>query len=415
MNEEKHMTKVTPLVVGGAIAAYALGRAFHEAFGDGAICLGDQPVPAITRSSFFTVYNEPQVEEAEPLLATLERIADDFPDRRLVLVANTDWFARFTAENRERLLQRFVVPFPTLNVWEAVIDKYAFAQLCEEIGVPTPPTRQVTLTQDPHWKAPEIDLRFPVVVKTIDALAYDAVEFPEKQKVYTCETPEELAALWAPIIASGFEGRFLVQEFIPGDDTCGISLTFYIDAHGEALVSGGARVLVEDHNPRFIGNPAAMLTTRYPEIEAQGLEILKKLGYSGFANMDVKVDPRDGQHYFLEVNPRIGRNCYYMVAAGLNPVVALAQEYFPDRQPLTPLEFRQVVYSLMPLKLVLRYLRSAELKQKVLKAAIKYGVFNPVVNKVEKDPIRRAIVWLQTQNYYRKMNRYYPKPEGMYF
>lgn len=407
--------KVTPLVVGGAIAAYALGRLFHEAYGDGAICLGDNPVPAITRSSFFTVYDEPQVEEAEPLLATLERIADDFPDRRLILVANTDWFARFTGENRERLLERFIVPFPTLAVWEQVIDKFQFAQLCERIGVPTPPSRQVTLSQDPSWKTPELDLRFPVVVKAIDAIAYDAVEFPEKQKVYTCQTAEELQAVWGPIIASGFEGRFLVQEFIPGDDTCGISLTYYIDSNHEPLVQGGARVLVEDHNPRFIGNPAAMLTMRYPEIEAQGLEILKELEYTGFANMDVKIDPRDGKHYFFEVNPRIGRNCYYMVAAGLNPAIALGQEYFPEREPLTTLEFRQVVYSLMPLKLVLKYLRNPELKNDVIKATIKYGVYNPVINNNEPDLLRRGIVWLQTQNYYRKMARFYPKPEGLYF
>lgn len=409
------MSKVTPLVVGGAIAAYALGRAFHEAFGDGAICLGDKPVPAITRSSFFTVYDCPQVEEAEPLLAILEEIADDFPDQRLVLVANTDWFARFTGENRERLLKRFVVPFPTLDVWEKVIDKYAFAQLCDEIGVPTPPSREVTITQNPQWTAPHIDLRFPVVVKTIDALAYDAVDFPEKQKVYTCQNHDDLASVWGYIRSSGFEGRFLVQEFIPGDDTCGISLTYYIDAEGNPLVSGGSRVLVEDHNPRYIGNPAAMLTTHYPEIEAQGLEILKKLGYSGFANMDVKIDPRDGKHYFFEVNPRVGRNCYYMVAAGLNPVVAMAQEHFPEREPLTPLQFRQVVYSLMPLKLVLRYLRSPQLKKDVVDAARKYGVFNPVINPAEKDLIRRLIVWLQTLNYYRKMNRFYPYPEGQYF
>ena len=52
-------------------------------------------------------------------------------------------------------------------------------------------------------------------------------------------------------------------------------------------------------------------------------------GYRGYANFDVKVDPRDGLAKFFEVNPRIGRNNYSVTGAGANVarfVVAVLQQ-----------------------------------------------------------------------------------------
>ena len=45
---------------------------------------------------------------------------------------------------------------------------------------------------------------------------------------------------------------------------------------------------------------------------AQARTFLAATGYRGFANFDVKVDPRTGVFRFFEVNPRIGRNNYYI-------------------------------------------------------------------------------------------------------
>src|SRR3712207_8277392 len=58
---------------------------------------------------------------------------------------------------------------------------------------------------------------------------------------------------------------------------------------------------------RSLGNPAAMVTGRFEEMLEQARRFLTRTGYVGFANFDVKVDPRDGTFRFFEVNPRIDR------------------------------------------------------------------------------------------------------------
>ncbi|WP_341855090.1 hypothetical protein [Brachybacterium sp. GPGPB12] len=114
----------------------------------------------------------------------------------------------------------------------------------------------------------------------------------------------------------------MVQEMIPGDDTSMLSVTAYVDTQGRVTLLGGAQVLLEEHTPGALGNPAAMFTTDLPEVFEQSVRFLHHTGYRGYANFDVKIDPRDGVGKFFEVNPRIGRNNYYMTAAGANVAAA---------------------------------------------------------------------------------------------
>lgn len=407
---------ILPVIVGGDTSTYALGRAMNEAFDCEVICVSPAPITAITRSRFFRIWQVPMDQGDEELLGTLEEISAANPGAHLVLLANTDWFSRFTGEYRDRLSPHFIIPFPELPVWEKVTDKAHFSELCQRAGVLTPRDAVVDLhgAGAPAWRAPEIDLTFPVVAKPADGLEYDAVDFPEKRKVYFAKDPGELARIWGPLADSGFRGRFLVQEMIPGDDTCGISLTFYADSHGDVTLSGGARVLVEDHFPRLIGNPIAMMTQDYPELVEAGERLLKEVGYTGFANMDVKIDPRDGRAYFLEINPRIGRNCYYMVVAGANPMVPMAADLIDGERPARVEGKRTAIYSLIPNWIIGRYLRQPRLGAQVKSLLRKGAVQDPMINPAERDLRRAIIVRLQKLNYVRKLRRYYPRPVGQY-
>ncbi|MGK2348262.1 carboxylate--amine ligase [Actinomyces sp. W5033] len=409
--------EVLPVIVSGEQSAYALARLMHEATGSRVLCVSPDPIEAITRSAFIDVHHVPLHQDDDALCATLEEIRDAHPDRIVVAMANHDNFARFAARHRDRLGERVVMPYPQLDVFDAVQDKARFSEICREQGIPTPADTVVDLAdpQEGQWSAPRVDLRFPVVAKAIDALDYARVSFEGKAKVFFLDTQEELDALWAPLRAAGFTGRFLVQELIPGDDTCGVSLTSYVDSHGVVTLRSSARVLVEDHDPTAIGNPIAMLVEDYPQLHGQIENFFRAVGYTGFANVDVKVDPRDGSHYFLEVNPRMGRNCYYVRAGGVNLMEPMLADLVDGRSPEPLRATEPAVYSLIPRRLIYRYLREPGLASRVRAVIRRAGLHDPMLNPEEGDVRRAVVVHLQRLNYYRKLNRFYPRPEGLYF
>lgn len=407
---------VLPVIVSGETSAYALARLMHEATGERVVCVSPDPIEAIARSNFIDVHHVPLHQDDEAIIATLEELADAHPGATLVIMANHDNFARFAAANAERLGDRFVHPFPSLEVWETVQDKARFNELCRELDIPTPPDAVVDLA-DPaegEWEAPGVELRFPVVAKAIDALDYSRVSFEGKSKVFFLDDQAELDAIWGPMREAGFRGRFLVQEMIPGDDTCGVSLTAYVDSHGTVTLRSGAQVLVEDHDPTAIGNPIAMLIREYPELHAELERFFERVGYTGFANVDVKIDPRDGRHYFFEVNPRMGRNCYYVDVGGVNPMEPMVADLVHGERRERVDAVEPGVYSLIPRALILRYLRRPSLAGEVRRVTRRRPVKDPLVNREEKDLRRAVVVRLMRLNYFRKLGRFYPHPEGLY-
>ena len=249
---------------------------------------------------------------------------------------------------------------------------------------------------------------FPVVAKAAVGEAYDAVSFPGKRKIWFMDGPQELESLWQDLRQAGFRSTFVVQELIPGDNTAMRSVTTYVDSAGRVTLMGSARVLLEDHAPTMIGNPVAMVTEPFPEIWEAAERILTAAGYRGFANFDVKIDPRDGRALFFEVNPRIGRNSFYMTAAGANPMVPMIEDLIGGRRLVRRNVTREVLYSLVPGRLLMHYLRDPELAQRV--RGLLGDAVDPLRDPSERSQRRRLVVEAQRLNHYRKFARYYPDP-----
>lgn len=409
--------QVLPVIIGGDIGVYAIGRSFHEAFGVSSVAVSNAPADLIVKSSIFSVEYIPSgISDAE-LLAVLRGLAASYSQRTLVLMANSDMHSGFIARNYEALSQHYILPFPTVDVVEKVTDKAVFARIAEGLGIPTPGTVTVDLrgVDLETWKSPTIPFDFPVVAKAAVGDDYDRVTFEGKRKIWFLESQEELDQMWKMLIEAGFVGDFLVQELIPGDNTYMRSLTAYVDSHGDITLLGTARVLLEDHDPAMIGNPVAMITEPFEELWEDASRFLKETGYRGFANFDIKVDPRDGRAVFFEINPRIGRNNWYMTAAGHNPMSVMVADLVDHERVEPQRVYNEVLYSLVPDSLLLRYIRDEELLTRVKSIIADGRRMNPIEYSAEKSLIRRFIVALQKVNHYRKFARYYPEPTDRSF
>lgn len=395
-----------PVVIGGDIGAYALARQLHTATGQRVTLLSPSPIEAITLSSYIDVVHQGTQDE-DALLDRLLSLVEGRAPRSAVVIGNQDSTSAFLVAHRDALEPRYVVPYPDAEPLRRLSDKVSFAEVCAAQGVRTP--RQVVVDCARLSEGdPQVDIPFPLIGKAAVGSDWDAVSFEGKRKIYVIDTPDELAALWADLRGAGYTSTFLIQERVLGEDDAMRSITAYVASNGEMTMIGSARVLLEDHSPTLIGNPVAMITEPFPELWQAAERLLTSVGYRGFANFDVKTDPRTGEAVFFELNPRIGRNSFYMSAAGVNPMVVMISDLVDGRPGRRREARKEVLYSLVPLHLVLHQLNDKELRLRVLRLAP--TAVDPLIDPEERSVRRRVLVSAQKLNHDLKFHRFRPRP-----
>ncbi|WP_291288412.1 ATP-grasp domain-containing protein [Enorma sp.] len=399
-------TDFIPVVLGGDIGSYALIREFHEAYHIKSIALGPGFIGAITHSKlaelrFIEAYTP------ELLLKALEEVHAQHPSKTIVLVANTDPLIETLEELHAELPEYVSCTIPPRAAFDAVCDKGTFAELCRKHGLEAPRT-EVVHVAGTEPIAPSA-IPFPVVAKPAVSAGYYDTLLKGFKKVYFATEQAELDELWQGLRASGFTGDFLVQELIGGDDTYMDSLTLYIGRDGRPRLLGAAQVLLEDHAPAMLGNPVAMVIREKPELWERASALLADAGYRGFANFDVKRDPATGREVFLDCNPRMGRNSYYNVAGGVNPMEVLVRDALDDTGDEVRIAKNPALYTLVPCSLLRRYVRDKALLAEVDDLIRQKRVFDPQ-RYVHDRGLRRMIdVELTEKNQFRKFARYYPE------
>ena len=402
---------VVPVILGADIGVYGLARSFHEAYGLRSLVVSGAALGPVAYSSIIDHVPLPPGFGAEETVARLLDLAKERSGDRLLLLANSDWLVRAVVQHREALEPHYVLAYLSGDLLDRISDKATFSEICVGLGIQVPRTivQDFATAGEDGWHPVPVDVGYPLIAKAASSADYQDVHFAGKKKVFEIRTPAELDELWASLAAAGFRGRFVVQELIPGDDTQMRSITAYVDSRGEITLLCSAHVLLEEHTPSGLGNPAAMVVRRFDEMLGQARTFLAATGYVGFANFDVKVDPRDGSFRFLEVNPRIGRNNYYVTAAGANPVRFLVDDRIHGRAVEPVVVDREVLYSILPHRLLLRYVLDPRLAADV-RALIRAGATaHPMRYRRDGSLRRRAYVLTALLNQVRKFRRYYPE------
>lgn len=403
--------EILPVILGADIGVYALARAFHEAYGVRSVVISGAAVGAVADSAIIDNSLVENSHDPRQLVDRALQVARENPGRRRVLLANSDWLVRVIVQHRAELEPYYVVPFLSEELLDRISDKATFAEICDELGISVPRTivQDFARAAEPGWAPVPVDVGFPLIAKAASSADYQDVEFEGKKKVFEIATQAELDELWVSLQAAGFRGRFVVQELIPGDDTQMRSITAYVDSRGQITLLCSAHVLLEEHTPSGLGNPAAMITRRFDDMLDQARAFLVATGYVGFANFDVKVDPRDGSFRFFEVNPRIGRNNYYLTAAGANPMVFLAEDRVLGRSVEPVVVDTEILYSILPNRLLLRYVVDPALRATVVGLMKSGKVIHPLRYSEDASLKRRTYVSLALVNQVRKFRTYYPR------
>lgn len=353
------------------------------------------------------------MDDAAAVVARLRKIAAENAGRKLILVGSADWLVRTIVENRAELEDVYAIPYTSLANLDLVTDKDHFGRLCRENGMGHPET---VVHEVPSGQVPDTShLKFPLIAKTGDTAAYHLVEFPGKRKVHTVDDHEELVDLMERVRASGYTSSFVIQDFIPGDDSGMRILTCYCDRSGTMQFASFGHVLLEEHTPGALGNPAGIITQAGGELVEQARRFLEGIGWTGYANFDLKFDPRDGSTVFFELNPRLGRSNFYITAAGQNAVELYVREYVQGLDPLPPSAPAELtnehLYTVLPHRLLLKYVADPVLRKRTKGLMRSRRATNPLWYRAEWDPRRVFYLLLAQFNQFRKYARHYPLSE----
>ena len=414
-----------PVILGGDIGTYSLAREFHEAYGITSVGVPAGGNGVIDNSVALELRPAGSILDEDRVVAHLlalgkELTNDGANPRPLLLCGSLDLHVMLITRRRAELEAYFTIPYVPLEMMEQAALKENFYALCTRLGIPHP----FTVSYDPAT-APELlpaDLPFPLIGKPSDSSTWITAKFAGKQKIHTINSRAELMDLLGRIQTSGYAEPYILQELIPGGDSNMRLCTYFSSQDGTVQFAGYGEVVVEEHSPLVLGNSAAIVTAVDSEVIGHGRRLLEELGWTGFSMFDAKLDPRDGVIKFFELNPRLGRNHYYLTAAGANAARFYVREYLGaefDSTDLDPSIVRtdghgvkvlavEHLYTVLPHHLLRRFLDS----EVGAKAAVllKTGkVSNPLRYSAEKHPKRKLFVLLNSVNHYRKYKAFPPR------
>ena len=170
------------------------------------------------------------------------------------------------------------------------------------------------------------------------------------------------------IYQAGYTSEMIAQDFIPGDDSNMRVLNAYVDQNHQVRMMCLGHPLLEDPSPEAIGNYVAIMPEYNEKIYQTIKGFLEKINYTGFANFDMKYDPRDGEYKLFEINLRQGRSSFFVTLNGFN----LAQYVTEDRVFEKP--FDETIYG------------EAEAANSMLWMGVPKGVFEKYArNNTDKD------------------------------
>ncbi|MET8970057.1 carboxylate--amine ligase [Streptomyces hydrogenans] len=213
-----------------------------------------------------------------------------------VPVPTDDEAAILLAEHAEVLAECFLLPRVDPGLPRLLAGKASLHALCEELGVAAPRSR-VPADRDELVDAGR-ELGFPVVLKNRDA--WTRLRDPAVGGTTAVRDERGLLDRFAP----GVLPPLLVQEYIPREWAEDWITHLYCGTGGEPRVAFTGLKLRSW--PPHAGVTTRAVALANPALARLAEDLVRRIGYSGAADLDWRYDRRDERYKLVDFNPRTG-------------------------------------------------------------------------------------------------------------
>ena len=217
---------------------------------------------------------------------------------------------------RQAILEKTRALLPTGDAFEAVNDKARLLARCEAMRIPIP--RRYDAQEAAHVLASR--RASCVVVKP-------RIDVGGGQGVHFVTDPDEIGGVCAAV--SRTYGGSIVTEFVPGPVENLVALHLLFDDDSRLIGCFSLRKL--RIWPPHVGVTVAAVSTHETDLVERFRPLFEELRWRGPAEVELKVDERDGVAKLLEINPRFSGAIHFPISCGVNLPVLLCRAALGER------------------------------------------------------------------------------------
>lgn len=247
-------------------------------------------------------------------------------DKYDIVIPLTDFSATILAQNKEELSQYAAISVNDWDIFQLASDKQKTMTACMDNDIPCPFTlRDVETVED----VIDSGIKYPFVLKP--RVGYGSIGF------HCIKDQSQLLKVFSDSVQS--YGKMLVQEYIPQTDLQ-YKAEVFIDKEGNiksACIFDKTRWYPIDG-----GSTCCSATVYRPDIVETSTKLLKTIGWKGYGDVDLILDPRDGVAKVMEINPRITASVKVCMTAGVNFARQIV-EYETNREVTEYMNYREDV------------------------------------------------------------------------
>ncbi|MBO0841366.1 MAG: carboxylate--amine ligase, partial [Sciscionella sp.] len=235
--------------------------------------------------------------------------------------------ALFLAEYGDPLRRWFLFPRQRPELPRVLAGKYSLFQLCQRFGVPC---ADALLPEDSDSAREFVGKHgLPVIAKLTSPSTGAGVV----RSTTVVHSVDELIALLRRCDDAG--AGLMLQEYLPSSVQGDWFFHGYCDA--ESICRPSFTGTKARSYPAHAGLTSFGAAKPNGRLIAQVHDLLSMLGYRGVMDLDLRLDPRDGQYKLLDFNPRIGAQFrLFHDAAGVDVAIAAHLDLTGRPIPVAP-------------------------------------------------------------------------------
>lgn len=350
-----------PVLLGTDANVYGMARSFYEEYGVTSLAVGCGDFMDTRYSNIVKVITVPDLLKEDNFCNYLINLAKEklTSYKKLILISCGDNYTSLVVDNKKKLQKYFIVPYIDKKMKDLLENKTTFYKICDKYGIDYPKTYVCEYGID---DVPS-NIKFPVAVKAANSIAYSSCNFSKKKKGYKANTIEELNKIITAMRDGNYKDDIIIQDFVPGDDSCMYVLNSYSDANGKVRMMCLGNCILEDYTPGGIGNYNAIISTYNKKIYDNFQLFLEEIGFVGYSNFDIKYDCRDKKYKVFEINIRQGRSSYFTTAAGCNLARYLVRDYIFGENKKTIYNKNDFLWLAVPKCVLKKYVNRDSLKK----------------------------------------------------
>lgn len=186
MMNSNEKNEFIPILLGSDMNVYGMARSFHEAYGTVCQSYASNQLAPTRYSKIVNVEVIPGFDQDPVFIETMRRLAKEkYTDKnkKYLLIACGDGYAELISQHKEELSETFICPYIDYSLFERLVNKVSFYEICEEYQLPYPKTLIIRKEMLNNGRLEQkLPFNFPVALKPANSVEYLSVQFEGRKK-----------------------------------------------------------------------------------------------------------------------------------------------------------------------------------------------------------------------------------------